>query len=292
MRCILANIYKFSLIFSFTPDTTVGNILAPGRSGGFSESYWVSRPTTADERNKWANGRAQLLAGDIAITSYREALYTYSGNKMTPQGVTVGNLFRPGGNLITTNSPDDALRCLARCDAANHTWNLFIRAVPDENITSGQFTPRPDWLASLNNYLADLITGADIGQKINFLGRDPTTAKARVLAYNVAPGVVKVNANLALNNGQDFIRFNRVYDAAGQPVKGTYLVVNQVANADGTVDYTIQGGPTTTVVRPSGTVRKDSILASPCNKIDVRIVGERKVGRPSLAYRGRRTRSR
>lgn len=288
----MPDVYKFSLIFEFTPDTTRGGNLTVGRQGGFSENYWITRPTTANERGKWANLRARLLAGDCAIIGYREAKYTYNGNKMTPQGVTVGTLFRPGGNLITTNSPDDALRILAKCDAANHAWTFFIRSIPDENIVSGQYVPNPDFNASLIDYLADLVAGVDIGQKIQFVGRDPTTPKARVLSYGVVANQLVVNANLALNNGQDFIRFNRVYDAAGAPIKGVFLVVNQVQNPDNTTTYTLQQGPAQVAPRPSGTVRKDAILTSPINAADVRIVGERKVGRPSLAYRGRRTRSR
>ena len=288
----MPNIYKFSLIFSFTPNTELSGVLLPGRSGGYTESYWISRATTPEERGKWANLRASLLAEDGSIIGYREALYSYQGNKITPQGVSTGVLFRPGSQLITTNSPDDALRVQARCDAANHNWTFFIRAVPDNQIASGQFVPGVVWLGALNSYLADLITGVDIGQKINFLGRDPTTPKARVLAWNMVPNILKVNANLALNNGQDFLRFNRVYDAAGAPVKGSFLVVGQVANVDGTVDYTLQMGPGQVVNRPSGTVRKDAILASPINRAEPKLIAERKVGRPSLAYRGRRTRSR
>lgn len=288
----MADIYKFTLIFSFTPNTQLEGIASPGRQGGFSESYWIGRPTTLNERLAWADARGALMAEDVAIIGYRENKYSYTSNKLTPGATTVGALFRPGGQLISTNSPDDALRILAVTAVTNHNWTFFIRAIPDNQIASGQYIPGVQFKGDLGKYLDMLKTGGQIGQNIKWLGRDPTTPKVRVLSWNLEAGKLVVGGNLGVANGTDFIRFNRVYGSAGQPIKGSYLVTASVINPDFTVTYTLQNGPAGSVATPSGTCRKDQIAVADIQTCAVRTLGERKAGRPSLAYRGRRTRSR
>lgn len=288
----MAIVYKFSLVFQFNPDTTLWGSDTPGKTGGFTESYWIQNATTAEQRGKWADQRAALLGADAIILGYRETRYTFEGNKMTPGNTQVGVLNRPGKPDARTNSPDDALRILARTNVTNHNWTFFIRCIPDDAIKSGQAFLNGDFSIDLNKYLSNLTTGIDIGQPVCWVGRDPSTTKARVLSWNVLPNILTVTADLGVQNGTDFIRFNRVYANSGLPLKGSYLVTARVANPDGSISYTLQAGPAGIVARPSGTCRKDAIAMQTMNTNTVRVVGERKVGRPSLAYRGRRTRTR
>lgn len=288
----MADVYKFTLVCQFNPDTTLFGTDTPGRQGGFTESYWIARATTGDERAKWADLRAALMGADAQILGYRETKYTYSGNKMTPGNTQVGILLRPGVQGNRTNSPDDCLRILARTVATNHNWTFFIRCIPDNVVDSGQAFLQGDYRANLGNYLACLTTGAQIGQKALWVGRDPTTPKARVFSWNVVANQLVVSGDLGVIPGTDFIRLNRVYGLSGAPLKGSYLCTGKANNPDGSISYTLQNGPSGVAPTPSGTCRKDIIAQAEMATNDVRLVGERKVGRPSLAYRGRRTRSR
>jgi hypothetical protein len=285
-------IRKFTLIFGFEPDPLAWGVEAPGRAGGWSESYWITQPTTRQQRQIWAEQRAGMLATDCAVIGYRETPYIYNGNKLIPGHATVGTIINGGALAAGTNSPDDALRIRATAGAVPVSWFLWLHAVPDDCIQSGQFTPSNEYKNALQVYLTSLTGQGLIGQQIQWLGRDPTKVSQRVLSVDPQLQHITTQVTLGAVAGQDFIRLRRVYDDNNIPIQGTYFVVAVVNNANGSVTYTVQGLPAQTRTTPSGTARVDSISSSNCTFCEVSSLGERKVGRPTSLRRGRRTKVR
>ena len=287
----MATIFKFSWIFRFDPDTTIADVSTPGKVGGLSENYWVPREPLAAERQTWANLRAACMAADMTITGWRLTQYDYTRNVATPQAAQVGTLFKPGAQGFVTNSPDDALRVQGVATLGRHSWTFFLRGLPDICITSAQYVATVSFDGPIRAYLAALTSGTGIGQVISFFGRDPTTTVGRVLALGAGPQQVLSSSDLGVTSNQDSVIFHRAYDQNKRPVKGTYLVTAQAPQAGGAVLYTLAGLAPVINTQPSGSIRKAQLVASPAISATIKSVGERKAGRPLLAYRGRRTRT-
>lgn len=283
-------VYKATMIFRFTPDAALFNIAAPGKVGGFSESYWFPQAVTKIGFQNWANKRANLMGADVQITGWRQTPYTYTNNKLIPGRSSVGVLSKFGLNKWRTNSADDALRILATANSVPVSFNVFLHAPPDDVIDSGQYIGGNDFGENFDAFTAAFLAG---GNAPIWVGRDPTQIAQQVVAVDGAAHTITTQASIAAVAMANYVRLRRVYDDNGIPITGSYLCTLVTPNvADGSVTYRLAGLPARTRITPSGTARIDRIAQAPITTLDVRSLGERKAGRPSGLYRGRRTRTR
>ncbi len=283
-------VYKTSLIFRFSPSQDLFNVKIAGRVGGWTESLWFAAKLTEVQIGKLANSRAGMLGADCEIIGWRITPYTYIRNKMIPAKAQPGVLSVVGGISTFTNSPNDALRVQMTAGTIPATFTYFIHAMPDNTVDSGQFIEGPPFTPKFNLWASGLLGGIDTGTPPLWVGRDPTQVAQRVLSFDGPTKTLITEAATGALDPADFIRLRRVYDDNNNSITGSYRVSSLVNNVDGTVSYVLAGFPNKTRTTPSGTARKDIINSAPITSLDIRLLAERKVGRPTSQYRGRAVR--
>lgn len=289
----MPSIAKHSLIFTFNPDILDGAVTPP-HLGGWTENYWYPNPLTLPQLTVLANARAQMLSYDCAITGYRITPYTYTINRMLPGPSQAGVMPQQGSfDQVGTNSPEDVLRisCKAGTTAA---WTMFLHAIPDALIESNQFLPTRNFVRLLGQWIQDM-KGAQqvLNVAMYWVGRDKTQPSVRVLSVNPIAGTIVTQAATGGVAGTNFIRLHRVYDDAGRPITGSFFITaGPVAGVGGIQTYTVQGLPNQTCTVPRGTCRNDLINSAPLTFSEANILSERKAGRPTLLFRGRRSKQR
>jgi hypothetical protein len=285
----MANINKATLLFQFRPDViaTPAALLA-GRVGGFSESWWVQAALDVNQLAKWASMRMAMMCPDCLCIGYRFTPYTYEKNQLQPGHAQVGSFQIPGKSPGETNAPTDTLRI--RCEASGQrvTWTEYLHAIPDDNIESGLFIKTDYFDARIKAWFQSLQgIGANSFGTTFWLGRDNLQQSSQVLGVNGATGVITTATPIVGVGVGDYVRFRRVYDDFGMPIKGSFYVTAVAIGAQSST-YTLAGFPTQSRTRPSGTVRKDLIATSALTAAYWVLLSSRKIGRPTLLYRGRR----
>jgi hypothetical protein len=220
--------------------------------------------------------------------------YTYTVNRLQPLPSTAGALPLQGNfDEDGTNSPEDCLRigCTAGVIAK---WTMFLHAIPDNLIGSNQYLPVPAFTQALNAWLNLAKGGARPAlPAMSWVGRDKTQPSVRVLSVNPIAGTIVTSGNTNAVAGTNFIRLHRVYADTGVPIQGTFFVIGPITvGAGGVYTYPVQGLPALTCSVPRGTARNDLLATSPLTNAVANILSERKVGRPSLLFRGRRSKQR
>lgn len=250
---------------------------------GWSESFWTNLNPTAFQP-PWAtirNQRATLLPVTAAIVGFRVQFFTISGNKLLPGGAVSGRLNIPGNASNITDLPQVSLmlNCLAGGGNPNSS-RMVLRGMPDAIMIGGEYQPTPAFAGQVT-----LLCNSFQGFNFGFIGRDLSQASVRV--NKITGNVVVIDALPAtgLNVG-DFIRFHRVNDDSGNPVKGAF-VVTQIAG----LQITCQGLDAT-LTQPSGTLRRDLLAMFNFGTVTPIRAIVKKVGRPFEQYRGRRSKTR
>jgi hypothetical protein len=289
----MPTVYKYSLVFNFQPDVLQGAVTPP-HLGGFSENYWYANPLTQAQVTALATARAQMLSYDVSIVGWRTTPYVYTVNRLQPQPSTAGALPLQGDfDEKGTNSPEDCLR-IAAVAGVLAKWTMFLHAIPDDLIESNQYIPNRAFNLALAAWL-NLSKGGAAPQlpAMSWVGRDKTQPLVRVLSVNPIAGTIVTSGNTGAVAGTNFIRLHRVYADTGVPIQGTFFVVGPVTiGAGGVYTYPVQGLPALTCSVPRGTARNDLLATAPLTLATASILSERKVGRPSLLFRGRRSKQR
>jgi hypothetical protein len=276
---------RTTLLFAVTTDPGDRASASP-HSGGWSESFYIPGNTFQGQQffSNWATARAQLLAGECSIIGYRQQLVTISKNRLLPGGSAAGTLNVPGVFGSDLNAPQDSLMVNFTLAGQPQQVRHKLPGIPDSQVSNGEYQPAAVFKGNVTKYMNLIISDVFAG-----IARDLTQPDARV--KSLAAGVLTTMTATGAAAG-DFIRLRRVKDDNGNPVEGTFLVQQVVNNADTTVSYTLVAAPNQTVTKPNGTARHDLlVLANITNGVPNRLV-IRKVGRPFVQYRGRRSKRR
>jgi hypothetical protein len=286
----MPTVYKGTLIMRFSPTDPQGALIA-GRVAGFSENYWFAQQPTVQNLGKLGGNRMSVACPDISVVGYRVTPYTLNvgSNRLTPQPSTVYAAYYAGKYLGQTNTPEDCLRMTAK--SANNKWTMFLHAIPDDVISSGNYIQQNAFVAVLTIFKQTLLGQVNQSIPVSWVGRDNSQPTARVLSVNGAAGTLVASADTGTPVGTGFIRLLRVYAEGGIPIRGSFLVTAKAAVGNTWV-YTLQGLPNLTAVFPSGTIRNDVINTAQCQSVQEILVAGRKVGRPTGVYRGRRAKQR
>jgi len=227
-----------------------------------------------------------LLPKQAAIVGIRQGNYTLSGNKFLPGATSVQRVILPGNPSWNVNLPQDSLELSGKASGSINANKFRLGCLPDEMADRGEYAPSSTYTQKVQAYLATLMAaGTDWG----FVGRVLSNPTARVIS--ITPGAngvadVVLSAAIGAVAGVDYIRFNRVYDEEGNPVKGAYFIAAAAAG----FHYTIAGFTGQTVQKPSGLARVDQIAFFKYGTIQVNRAVVKKIGRPSSSYRGRASR--
>lgn len=275
---------RIALLISVTTDPA-DRFSASPHSGGWSESFWF--PGNAFVPLKvfqlWGQSRANLLAGECTVTGYRQQLFTISGNKLLPGGSASGVLNYPGSYPTDLNAPQDSLMVNFTVSGQPNNIRHRLAGLPDSQVSQGEYQPTTAYKTSITNYMNGVINNG-----FQAVTRDLTQPDARV--KSIAGDVLTTLTATGAAPG-DYVILRRVRDVNGDPVSGSFLVETVTPNADGTFAYALYG-LSATVSTPNGTARKDllvinNILTGQPNRLVVR-----KIGRPFVQYRGRRSKIR
>jgi hypothetical protein len=280
--------FRVSILFNLTTTPTDPSSAAP-RSGGWSETLvnTFNSPLSLAYLTLIAAARAQMLPVQASVVGFRQAAFTISGNKIFPGGASTQALLAPGNVAYTLNLAQDSLELSAQASGAPNSTRFRLGALPDEVSKFGEYQPTSAYKTSLTNYILGLTTGFPVGSggSFGFIGRVLTNAAVRVLSLTNT-GLLTTQGAIPGAAAGSYIRFHRVFDINGNPVKGAYVTAAPVGNT-----YQLSGCPPQTVTSPNGTVRLDAIQVyqyAAGGMVPVRAVSK-KVGRPFRGYRGRQS---
>jgi hypothetical protein len=270
---------RMSVLFDFTTDPA-DRTTASAHSGGWSEGLWYTSSSgpSSQLRQLIFTYRAILSSQEVSIVGYRLEQFTIAGNKLLPGGTSSAKVLFPGLG-VPMDAPQIGLQLGGVGVGGVNTNRIVLRGLPDNVVMFGEYQPVPSYKGAVTTW-ANYVIQSGAG----FIGRDKTQPSARV--NNIAAGVVTLAANVGGVQGVDYLRFNRVYNAQGLPVKGSYLITNIAGNV-----YTLQG-LNQTLILPSGSARLDRIAFFAYESIKPGRLVSKKVGRPFEQYRGRRSKSR
>jgi hypothetical protein len=277
----MAVVYKWSTIFQL--NTVATNVtVAVNRIGGWSEGLWTQNNPTASFPlwTTYMLDRAKLLPAQGAIVGYRISSYNLAGNKLSPIGSSAGKVLYPGNPAYPCDIPQMALELGLTSALGPNAGKLWIRAIPDQFIVTGEFAPSTGFTLALFKFMSNLVGTTD-----GWVGRNLSVPTMRVQGY--AANVISVDAVPGGVVAGAYVRFYRCNDNNGVPIKGSFLIVSVTANT-----ITISNGPTQTLSRPSGLCRQDLLQFLTVLTWNYGSVSPKKVGAPSRRYRGRRSKVR
>lgn len=272
----------FKLTNIFTVSTRPANLTtAVEHTGGFSETMWTQLDGAALEVawNRQQTARARLLPASAFISGFRQQRFTIVGNKLVPAGTESGSQIKVGLLGALTDLPQVALQLSIQAQGNPNKSRPWIHAVPDAVMVGGEYSPDRTFALAVGVYFTTLTS------VFGFIARDMSQPRQGV--QSLTANVFTLDAAMPGLAVGDYIRTNRVYDDRNVPIVGSFIVTNIAGKL-----VTVDGLAGRTVVRASGSVRKDI----PIYVLNGKIVPERaaikKIGRPSSGYRGRRSKTR
>lgn len=271
--------YKCSLVLSVVTTPTQAQVSSP-HAGGWSEQFWRNGDAlTLQQAQLIAQARANMLPRQCQVIGMRQQLYQIVGNILRPGGSAIYTIVRPGASNWNVDVPQACLNLVLTAAGSANKGRYTLRGLPDDVVENGEFAPDNAFTLRLTQW-RQLLASNGIG----FIARDLAAVTTDVLGSATVNVVVRSTAGLAAN---DYVRFLKVHNLAGESVEGSFQVG---AIVDGTQFTTIPALAET--LAQGGKVRKDLLVFLATSEVGVGRVGVRKIGRPSSGYRGRRSRMR
>lgn len=300
-------VWKFTMLFSQTSNLSqAGAVLH--RVGGWSESWYITAaniqavlttaggvipPQTGGEGGAGGGGggvpgflgpanlplfpaRAALLPSSAGIVGLRiQQVDTPGPSQSFPANF-------PGSSGLKGDAPQQALLLRAVGLGPNPAVRRFtIRGIPDDMLIEGEFNPSAAYLASLNTYISSLASWA-------FRSKVAILLPVKLINITNA-GVGNTEIPQAITQANMMIRVRKTKDSGGNLRSGRFQVT---AVGPGNL-FTLFNWPYGATT--GGQILADSNVSYPlvdvANSSWVRST-QRKVGRPSGQYRGRRSRRR
>jgi hypothetical protein len=254
------------------------------RIGGWSESWYfagtdVNAAIGAFNYSNnpgpgWCPTRAAILPYGAAIVGQRFQIVAPS----VGQSQSTATQFP--GNGGEADSPQQALLCKAPSVGAPNIRRMILRAIPDVNITEGEYTPSSYFQGAIQTHFSVL-------SQFQFRGRDLTQPVYKIISISAA-GAVATEGAITFTVGQ-MVRVLKTVDSAGNLRGGRF----QVATVGPlSTQFTLLNWPYS--ASAGGSVRADAIVYPAVNAnlvLPGRII-TRRVGRPFIQFRGRRSRRR
>lgn len=271
---------KFTMLFNYASNTSVPSA-TPKRTAGWSESWYHDTNDIGFALDLARNGnftfgpllptRASNLAAGCSIVGQRVQV-------INPRGPSQTFAFGyPGSAADPQDIPQVALLTKVPSIGSPNVRLNVLRGLRDGVVVEGEFKPSTADLVSLANYFDAL--GA-----WRFRGRD-LTLPAYPIVFITSGGGVQLTVPHALAAG-DMIRVMHTMQSGGSQFGGVFKVeaVGPSSSQLSIMNWT--GGATT-----GGTIRKEAIgyPLVDSNNVSISRIITRRVGRPFVGYRGRRS---
>lgn len=282
-------LYKVTMIFQGTSAISSPNA-AVHRTGGWSESVYMTPlagqvPIQVPQFGQVNLGgvvlpllpaRANMLPLGYGIVGLRLQAINPTGPS---QSIGVNY---PG--VTEADVPQMALLAKVPSVGANNIRRMILRGIPDAYITEGEFTPNLAYQAALFQFFASL-------GGYQFRGRDLSQPSFRIVKISPTAGTaaaVTFEANVPYQLLQ-FVRILKSKDATGN-LRGGRAQVTVLGGAGNLI--TIDPWPFGPTV--GGSARLDGVVYPTIDAGNIALsrVVVKRVGRPPIGYRGRRSRRR
>jgi len=264
---------KYTFLFQLSTNATKPNEKVH-RIGGWSET-WYDEPSTnfAVIAANWSARRAPLLPQGAAIIGCRiQQVEPVAGAQ------TIALSF-PGQAANSADIPQMALQCKATGIGTRNIRTFTLRGIPDGQVTEGEYTPVGGFDTALANFFKYLK-----GSSWNFRGRDLSQVAHPIVGI-ANTGVITFSEPHGMIVG-DYVRILRTTLANGRQFGGRFFV----ATVNTPTTMAITGWTQGDTVGGKG--RKDGIVFPQVELAVQDRVITRRVGRPFIQYRGRRSKKR
>lgn len=255
------------------------------RIGGWTESWYypgLSIPAAlAAAKNPigdWGGGllsyRAALLPLGGAIVGMRFQLVNPVGPSQSISEIL------PGTATTQADIPQMALLCRVPAVGANNIRPLILRGIPDARVVEGEYLPSQAFSNDLVSFFQSL-------SGWQFRGRDLSNPGSKIIS--IAAGGNFITEAATGFAPMQMVRILRSQDEFGDFVSGRFQVdtIGPGTNQGHLLNWgsaSVSGG----TIRPDGIV----FLNVDSKNIGIGRIITRRVGRPSIQYRGRRSRKR
>jgi len=268
--------YKYTMIFNYLSGS--GGPSDLNLKGGFSES--VYRLTATDADLNAFKGLARLRARLLPLRAYISGLRR---QRVDPSGpgntVSVNYPGGVGGGDWESDIPQMALLLRVNGVDVTNVRSMRLRAIPDAMVTLGEFKPVPLFRTFLLGFMAGLAGW-------RFRGSD-LTVPAVGLTSIAADGTYTSSADIT-TTANTFVKIKDTVSPDGFNYNGKYKVQQFLTLRTGKLFN--WPGVAVTQGTISNVVPVYPVISANADSISRMVAA--KVGRPSLGYRGRRSRRR
>ncbi len=270
----MAVAYKLSFVFQNISGVAGG--AAQQRTGSWSESVYSGDPLNSviNSFRRFASARAGLLPFSAAIVGFRS-------QQVNPVGGVQTQAVSYPGTLFATDVPQMALLFSVRANGVSNVRRMKIACIPDSVIVLGEYAPPAgsQFPPALAAYFREL-------QGWQMAGRDLTS---------VAKQLKTISSAGAYTTGEDFVapvnsqvKVLSAINANGDKVSGRFEVGDGAALRAGTLRKWPFGDCTNGKIVNYVPIFP-IMTTTPAPTV---LAAQRKIGRPSLGYRGRRSKRR
>lgn len=267
--------FKLTMIMKYLGGDVDGNSV--NRVGGFSESvYWLSLDQGV------INGFTRLMRARAALLPTFSGVIGYRVQQVDPVGSAQSvRLFIPGPTPSSWASDIPQMGVMFTCISPGvaNVKRQRLAAIPDPQITRGEFVPTPAYKDAFSAYLVQL-------RGWLFRGADLTNTFKNIKTID-ALGNVEMLDDILLLQG-DTVTIRKAVDANGKFVSKNF----KVQSATDSKHFLLQKW--TAGVCTGGRCRKFVPIYPPINfnaPVQPQTI-VRKIGRPSNPYVGRRSKRR
>jgi len=268
--------YKFTMIFQYVSGQ--GNPGDLALKGGWSESYYSS--TAGEAKIESFKILSQLRANLLPLRSYVSGIRIQPVDPSGPAQLFSVNYPGNGAAVVKASDiPQMAVLLRFRGLGVLNTRTQRIAAIPDPQVTYGEYKPTMNYRIVMSSFLLAL-------NEWQFRAADLTQPKREIVSVSTA-GVVTTIGNHGLVLG-DKVKIFSTLDTDGSPHTGLF-----------TVDLAIEATQFRVKNWPHGACTEGQcqkyVIIYPGILVDetnISRVVTRKIGRPSLGYRGRRSKAR
>lgn len=276
--------FKITTLFQIGTNRSGGANPAITRVAGWSESIYGAAASVSAIDNFLQNGfppapgylpsRAALLPRGGSIVGYRVQSIPVVG-----ASVTFSRTY-PGATSWDTDIPSMGLLFTILPAGSNKVRRVTIRGIPDIMVTEGEFEPTTAYMNALRTYWESLRTW-------EIRGRDPAATAIPIQTISGVGLLTVIGANPFVA-GQ-YVQVTGAQDAIGVKRSGVFRLI---PNLPSLTEFLLQGWPYG--LSSGGQVRANdfSFDTIGAGEFAVSRIVQRKVGRPFVGFRGRRSKKR
>lgn len=277
--------FKAVIVFQQTTSGTTSepslNYVTTPRTGGWTESLWYANLSLQDVliilKGTRASGLPSVLPARARVLNSNARIL---GVRMYEVGNGRGAFYPAAytGGSSAGDQPSVALLCASAPSGTVSTRRFTIRGVPDTMVTDGEFAPVSTYTQALKSYF-DSLTRSSI--------RGRTSGPSIDVFSITTAGLVTARTPMTFVVG-NILQVRMTLDSNGKKVSGEFSVAeigpqqNQLRLAAWTAGATKGGKIGTTTAAWFNLVAGETSAVRITNK---------KIGRPSAGYRGRKSRA-